>query len=65
MFNPSFTSPYVSELPGIDLDAGLYYVVVDGYGSVIYIYARYQSSTQQSYQEPVMSITKVEMNMIF
>ena len=30
---PSFTSPYVSDLPGITLPAGLYYVVVDGYGS--------------------------------
>ena len=30
---PSFTSPYVSELPGIYLGPGPYYIVVDGYGS--------------------------------
>ena len=53
---PSFTSPYVSELPGINLDAGLYYVVVDGYGSNDGTYTLdINLSTQQNYQEPVTS----------
>ena len=53
---PSFTSPYVSELPGINLDAGLYYVVVDGYGSNDGTYTLdINLSAQQNYQEPVTS----------
>jgi hypothetical protein len=53
---PSFTSPYVSELPGINLDAGLYYVVVDGYGSNDGTYTLDISlSAQQTYEEPVTS----------
>ena len=51
---PSFTSPYVSELPGINLDAGLYYVVVDGYGSGDGAYTiDINLSAQQTYEEPV------------
>ena len=51
---PSFTSPYVSELPGINLDAGLYYVVVDGYGSGDGDYTIDISlSAQQAYEEPI------------
>ena len=53
---PSFTNPYVSELPGINLDAGLYYVVVDGYGSNDGTYTLdINFSAQQNYQEPVTS----------
>jgi len=53
---PSFTSPYVSELPGINLDAGLYYVVVDGYGSNDGTYTLdINLSTQQNYQGPTVS----------
>ena len=53
---PSFTSPYVSELPGINLDAGLYYVVVDGYGSNDGTYTLdINLSAQQNYQGPTVS----------
>ena len=56
---PSFTSPYVSELPGINLDAGLYYVVVDGYGSNDGTYTLdINLSGQQNYQEPVTSTSQ-------
>ena len=50
---PSFTSPYVSDLPGITLAAGLYYVVVDGYGSNNGAYTLDISLSTQQSSDPV------------
>ena len=52
---PSFTSPYVSDLPGITLPAGLYYVVVDGYGSNNGAYTLDISISTQQSEDPVVS----------
>ena len=52
---PSFTSPYVSDLPGITLPAGLYYVVVDGYGSNNGEYTLDISLSTQQSVDPVVN----------